>query len=58
MSVPVHRNEFTEIKGANVWTVRNLLSRLEEQGNDDPWRGMEHIDQQITTEMRETLGMK
>ncbi|MCQ4288923.1 DNA ligase D [Pseudomonas stutzeri] len=58
VSVPIHRDELAELKGANLWTIRNLMSRLEEQGDDDPWAGIDETDQTITADMRERLGMK
>jgi len=57
VSVPIHRDELAELKGANLWTIRNLMSRLEEQG-DDPWNGIDETEQTITANMRERLGVK
>ncbi|MDC6641571.1 hypothetical protein OEZ79_25730, partial [Leclercia adecarboxylata] len=34
VSVPVYREELAELKGANRWTVRNLMERLHELGAD------------------------
>ncbi|QGZ31035.1 DNA ligase D [Stutzerimonas stutzeri] len=58
VSVPIHRDELADLKGANLWTIRNLMSRLEEQGDDDPWAGIDETGQTITADMRERLGMK
>ena len=58
VSVPIHRDELADLKGANLWTIRNLMTRLEEQGDDDPWAGIDETGQTITEEMRERLGMK
>ena len=58
VSVPIHRDELADLKGANIWTIRNLIPRLEEQGDDDPWAGIDEADQQITDEMRVQLGMR
>jgi len=58
VSVPIHRDELAELKGANLWTIRNLMPRLEEQGDDDPWNGIDETEQTITANMRERLGMK
>lgn len=58
VSVPIHRDELAELKGANLWTIRNLMPRLEEQGDDDPWTGIGETGQRITADMRERLGMK
>ncbi|MGA6097395.1 DNA ligase D [Stutzerimonas marianensis] len=58
VSVPIHRDELAELKGANLWTIRNLIPRLEEQGGDDPWATIGETQQKITAQMREQLGMK
>lgn len=58
VSVPIHRDELAELKGANLWTIRNLMPRLEEQGDDDPWAGIDATRQRITADMRERLRMK
>lgn len=58
VSVPIHRAELTDLKGANLWTIRNLIPRLEELGNEDPWSGIEALDQTITAEMHKQLGLK
>ncbi len=57
VSVPIHRDELADLEGANLWTVRNLLERLQELGDDDPWAGMTRTGQTITAQMRERLGM-
>ncbi|WCR44030.1 DNA ligase D [Stutzerimonas stutzeri] len=57
VSVPIHRDELADLKGANLWTVRNLLERLEQLGDDDPWAEMPRTRQTITAQMRERLGM-
>lgn len=58
VSVPIHRDELADLKGANLWTIRNLMPRLEEQGDDDPWTGIDATGQRITADMRERLRMK
>jgi len=58
VSVPIHRDELAELKGANLWNIRNLMLRLEEQSNDDPWSGIDQTGQRITADMRERLGLK
>ncbi len=58
VSVPIHRSELADLKGANIWTIRNLMPRLEEQGDDDPWEGIDTCEQIITATMLEQLGMK
>ncbi|MFI8464670.1 DNA ligase D [Stutzerimonas stutzeri] len=57
VSVPIHREELADLKGANLWTVRNLLERLQELGDDDPWADMTRARQTITAQMRERLGI-
>ncbi|UAW98681.1 DNA ligase D [Halopseudomonas nanhaiensis] len=57
VSVPIFREEITEIPSANLWTVHNLHERLEEL-DDDPWAGYAEVEQTITAEMRERLGLK
>ena len=58
VSVPIHRDELADLKGANLWTIRNLIPRLEELGEDDPWAALPDAHQRITAQMREQLGMK
>ena len=58
VSVPIHRDELADLKGANLWTIRNLMPRLEEQGDDNPWAGIDATGQRITADMRERLRMK
>lgn len=58
VSVPIHRDELSDLKGANLWTIRNLIPRLEEQGDYAPWAGIDETGQTITADMRERLGMK
>ncbi|WP_313512641.1 DNA ligase D [Pseudomonas sp.] len=55
VSVPVRRDELAALKGANQWTIRNLFERLDESGDDDPWAGIDEIEQKITSEMRSRL---
>jgi bifunctional non-homologous end joining protein LigD len=57
VSVPIHREELADLKGANLWTVRNLLERLHELGDDDPWANIGKTRQRLTNEIRERLGM-
>ena len=57
VSVPIFRDEITEITGANIWTIHNLHERLEELPGD-PWAELDTAKQTITAEMRERLGMK
>jgi bifunctional non-homologous end joining protein LigD len=58
VSVPIHRQELGEIKGANGWTIRNVLRRLEEMGEDDPWADLPGTRQSITADMRKRLQRK
>ena len=48
VSVPIHRDELADLKGANLWTVRNLLERLQELGDDDPWAAIGKTRQRLT----------
>lgn len=58
VSVPIHREELADLKGANLWNIRNLFERLDELGDDDPWADMADTRQAITADMRRRLGMK
>lgn len=58
VSVPIWREEILEIKGANIWNIRNLHERLMELGTDDPWAEYGKTAQIITVEMRPMLEMK
>lgn len=49
ISVPITRDELTELKSAAQWTVRNLHSRLQEMSHD-PWHDYSNR-QRITQEM-------
>jgi bifunctional non-homologous end joining protein LigD len=55
VSVPVHREELAGLEGANRWNIRNLFERLDELGEDDPWAGMDEVEQRITAQMRARL---
>jgi bifunctional non-homologous end joining protein LigD len=57
VSVPLFREEVTEIKGGNQWNVHNVHQRLAEVG-DEPWADMKKTRQSITAEMRKRLGLK
>ncbi|MBV4458627.1 DNA ligase D [Pseudomonas sp. COR58] len=56
VSVPIHRDELADIKGAGQWTLFNLAQRLGEV--DDPWAGYGDVRQSITAVMRKQLGLK
>lgn len=58
VSVPIHRQQLGELKGANAWNLRTLLTYLEEQGDDDPWKNIYRTRQTITADMRQSLGLK
>lgn len=58
VSVPIHRDELGELKGANTWTVRNLQQRLAGLGEDDPWAALPGVRQSIAAPMRKRLGGK
>lgn len=57
VSVPIFREELKEIKGANIWTIRNLQERLGEL-DEDPWADLPNTRQTITAEMRRRIGIK
>jgi len=57
VSVPIHRDEVPELKGANRWTIANLQKRLA-QLNADPWENYVGTKQTITATMRRRIGMK
>jgi bifunctional non-homologous end joining protein LigD len=57
VSVPIFREELTEIKGANVWNIHNLQERLG-QLDQDPWADLPATRQTITREMRQRIGLK
>jgi bifunctional non-homologous end joining protein LigD len=57
VSVPIFREELLEIKGANVWNIRNLHERLGKL-DDDPWADLSKTRQTITAEMRTRVGLK
>ncbi|VVO47463.1 DNA ligase D [Pseudomonas fluorescens] len=57
VSVPLFREEVTEIKGGNQWNIHNVHERLAEVG-DEPWADMKKTRQSITAEMRKRVGMK
>lgn len=57
VSVPIHREEVTELKAANAWNISNLHERLEQIG-EDPWARLSDTKQTITREMRRRIGMK
>ncbi|WP_248920075.1 DNA ligase D [Pseudomonas entomophila] len=55
VSVPIWREELTQLKGANQWNIGNLLTRLAEV--EDPWAQMARTRQSITVRMRKQLGI-
>ncbi|MNH28843.1 ATP-dependent DNA ligase [compost metagenome] len=55
MSVPIWREELTQLKGANQWHIGNLHERLSEV--DDPWADMGKTRQSITARMRKQIGL-
>lgn len=57
VSVPIRREEVSELKAANSWTIVNLHQRLNEL-EEDPWAGLAATRQTITREMRQRIGMK
>jgi bifunctional non-homologous end joining protein LigD len=57
VSVPIFPEEIHDIKGADVWTLRNLHERLD-QLDTDPWAELTSTRQTITADMRARVGMK
>lgn len=55
VSVPIYREELTEIKGANQWTVDNVHERLEEL-DGDPWEKFFSTRQTLTAAIKKRLG--
>ncbi|EJN39624.1 DNA ligase D [Pseudomonas sp. GM84] len=58
VSVPIFREEIIELQSAARWNIKNLQERLDELGGDDPWGDMVEVDQLITMEMQQRIGMK
>ncbi|MGE8145257.1 DNA ligase D [Pseudomonas frederiksbergensis] len=54
VSVPISRDELTQLHGSQEWTVANLLERLEGL-KGDPWKGYANR-QKITVKMWKQLG--
>lgn len=57
VSVPIHREELLEIKGANAWDINTVHERLAEL-DSDPWADLSKTRQTITAEMRKRVGLK
>lgn len=57
VSVPIRRDELADLQGANLWTVANLLERLQDLGDDDPWAELAQVRQTISEDMRARLGL-
>lgn len=57
VSVPIHREELLEIKGANAWDINTVHERLAEL-DSDPWADLSKTKQTITAEMRKRVGLK
>ncbi|MFF7064966.1 DNA ligase D [Pseudomonas sp. NPDC008258] len=55
VSVPIWREELSQLKGANQWHIGNLQARLAQV--DDPWAAMGKTRQSITLRMRKQLGI-
>ncbi|MFJ2547559.1 DNA ligase D [Pseudomonas sp. NPDC087612] len=56
VSVPIRREELTELKGANQWNLLNLDERL--AAGDDPWAGYGQVRQSISKELRRRMGVE
>lgn len=57
VSTPIFRDELDHLKGADVWTIHNLMDRLANL-ESDPWKSYDSVRQTITAEMRDALGVK
>ncbi|MFJ4347697.1 DNA ligase D [Pseudomonas sp. NPDC089401] len=55
VSVPIWREELTQLKGANQWHIGNLRERLADL--DDPWADLARTRQSITAHMRKQMGL-
>lgn len=55
VSVPIWREELTQLKAANQWTISTIRERLAEV--DDPWAQLGKTRQMITARMRKQLGL-
>ncbi len=55
VSVPIWREELSQLKGANQWNIGNLHTRLSQV--EDPWAEMGKTRQSITLRMRKQLGI-
>lgn len=56
VSVPIWREELSQLKGADQWNIGNLHERLAQF--DDPWSEMARTRQSITARMRKQLGIE
>jgi bifunctional non-homologous end joining protein LigD len=57
VSVPIHRDELAELKGANRWTITSLPKRLAEI-DEDPWKDYAKTRQTITATARSRTGLR
>lgn len=55
VSVPISREELTELKGANQWNLHNLGERL--ANGDDPWADYDKTRQSLTAALRKRMGV-
>lgn len=55
VSVPIWREELSQLKGADQWNIGNLHERLAQV--EDPWSEMASTRQSITARMRKQLGV-
>ena len=56
VSVPIAKDELSDIKGANAWTIETLPKRLASL-SQDPWADYAKTRQMITKNMRKTIGL-
>ena len=55
VSVPIWREELSQLKGSDQWNIGNLHERLAQV--EDPWSEMARTRQSITARMRKQLGI-
>lgn len=55
VSIPIRREELTDLKSASQWNLHNLGERLAEAR--DPWAGYDKTRQSITADLRKRIGL-
>lgn len=57
VSVPIFREELTDLRRSDQWNIRNLGQRLHDLNGVDPWEPYSRTRQSITATMRRQLGL-